>query len=170
MKTVAISFILLLSVCFSSQAAPPTDQAIEQMMNVMQVEKMLNQMLAQMDTGMRTGMEQGLQQSLHGSPPTPPQEAKIAEIEAKFVATMKDELSYAKLKDIYLQVYRETFTADEVNAIIAFYGTPAGKAVVEKVPIAMQKAGTLMQSRLGPITQKMQATLEQAAKDLEKTK
>ncbi len=74
------------------------------------------------------------------------------------------------MRDIYLQTYRETFTQDEVNSIIMFYSTPAGKAMVEKVPIAMQKAATLTQARLGPFIQKLQTMAEQFGKDLETKK
>ena len=42
--------------------------------------------------------------------------------------------------------------------------------MVEKVPVAMQKAGTLMQARIGPMTQKLQAMAEQFQKDVEKAK
>ena len=83
---------------------------------------------------------------------------------------IRDELSYAKMKDIYLQVYRETFTQDEINSIIAFYSSPAGKAMVEKIPITMQKAGALVQARIGPMTQKLQGMMEQFEKDVAKAK
>ena len=139
-------------------------------MNVMQVQKMLDQMMTQMDSGMRGAMEQGLQQSLQGKTPTEAQKTQIAEFQKKLSGALKDELSFAKIKDIYLQVYRETFTQDEINSIIAFYGSPAGKAMVEKVPVAMQKAGSLMQARIGPITEKVQAMIEQFQKDVVQAK
>jgi hypothetical protein len=169
MKNYLVCLALLFGVV-SITAAPPSDQSIEQMMNVMQVQKMMDQMMTQMDTGMRTGMEQGLQQSLQGKTPTDAQKAQIAEFQKKLSGVLKDELSYAKMKDIYLQVYRETFTQDEVNSIVTFYSSPAGKAMVEKVPVAMQKAGALMQGRIGPMTQKLQGMMEQFQKEVAKAK
>jgi len=140
------------------------------MMAALQIEKMVNQMLTQMDGAMKTGMEQGLQQSLQGKEPTAAQKTAIENFRQKINGTMKEELSFAKLKDLYLQVYRETFTQDEVNSIIAFYSSPAGKAMVEKIPVAMQKAGTLMQARIGPLTQKMTKMEEDFMKELAKAK
>ena len=169
MNKLLLGFAFLVSVV-AAQAAPPSDQSIEQMMKVMQVEQMLNQTMTQMETGMRSGMEQSVQQSLQGKPPTAAQKTQIAEFQTKFAGVLKDELSFAKLKGVYLQVYRETFTQDEINSIIAFYSSPAGKAMVEKVPVAMQKAGALMQERIGPITQKIQAMMEQFQKDVQKAK
>ena len=169
MKNYLVCLALLFSVV-AIKAAPPSDQSIEQMINVMQVQKMLDQMMTQMDSGMRTGMEQGLQQSLRGKTPTDAQKAQMAELQKKISGMIKDELSFAKMKDIYLQVYRETFTQDEVSSIIAFYSSPAGRAMVEKVPVAMQKAGILMQGRIGPITQKIVGMMEQFQKDVAKAK
>ena len=166
MKNYFLCLTVLLIVSLSATAAPPSDQSIEEMMRVMQVEKMLNQMLAQMETG----MEQGLQQSLQGKTATGAQKARIAEFQKKLSGILKDELSFAKMKDVYLQVYRETFTQEEITSIIAFYSSPAGKAMVEKEPVAMQKAGTLMQARIGPMTQKLQAMIEQFQKDVQKGK
>ena len=161
---------VLLCAGFTVRAAPPSDQSINDMMNAIHVEQMLNQMLTQMDAGMKTGMEQGVQQSVKGKELTPSQRQTIDACHQKMSAMMKEELSLAKTKDIYVQVYRETLTQEEVNSIIAFYSSPAGKAMVEKIPVAMQKAGTIMQSRMAPLTQKMQAIQEECMKELSKTK
>ena len=170
MKNYFLGFAVLLVVSVSATAAPPSDQSIEEMMRVMQVEKMLNQMLTQMETGMQTGMEQGLQQSLQGKTATGAQKARIAEFQKKLSGILKDELSFAKMKDVYLQVYRETFTQEEISSIIAFYSSPAGKAMIEKIPVAMQKARALVQARISPMGEKVQGLMADFQKDLEKTK
>lgn len=166
MKRYFLALIVSLSAAVSLPAAPPTDASLEQMLNATHPEKMLEQMVTQMSAG----MERGMQQALQGKTPTPAQKAKMDEYRAKTIAVLRDQLSYAKLKDVYLQAYRDTFSQDEVNAIIAFYNTPAGKAMVEKTPLVMQKASTLMQARMGPIIQQMQTITEQFAKDLEAAK
>jgi hypothetical protein len=83
---------------------------------------------------------------------------------------VNEELSFAKVKDIYQQAYRETFTQEEVSAIIAFYKSPAGKAIVEKYPAAMQKANALMQARISPLTMKLQGMLDDFIRQLAATK
>jgi len=152
------------------QAAPPSDQSLNEMMSLMQLEALLNQALKQMDEGMTKGMEEGLQKSLNGQELNAAQKAKVDEFHKKFSGTIKGELSFAKVKDIYLQAYRDTFTQDEVSAIIAFYKSPAGKAIIEKNPGAMQKANGLMQARISPLTLKLQSMLEDFVKDLANTK
>ncbi len=168
-----IQFYLALTITSAvafAQAAPPTDASIKQTLTVMHVEKMLDQMFLQMDAAMKTGMEQGLQQSLHGHELNAAQKAAIEKFKERLSSTMKDELSFAKMQDIYLQAYRETFTQEEVNSITAFYSSPAGKTVVEKIPVAMQRAGALMQERIAPLIQKMQTMQEEFVKELSQTK
>jgi hypothetical protein len=166
-----VSFVLAFFCAAAvAHAAPPSDQSLNQMMTVMQVEAMLNQALQQMDGSISKGMEQGLQQSLQGKELNAAQKTAVENFKTKLSATMKEDLSYPKVKEIYLQVYRETLTQEEVNSILAFYGSPAGKAMIEKMPIAMQKASTMMQARIGPMTQKLQSMQEEFVKQLATTK
>jgi hypothetical protein len=165
-----IGFVLVLFVAALVRAAPPSDQSINEMMSVMQLEALLNQALKQMDEGISKAMEQGLQQATKGKALSPAQKTAVENFRAKFSAAMKEELSFPKVKDIYVQAYRESFTPEEVNAIVAFYKSPAGKAITEKNPAAMQKANGLMQARIGPMTLKLQTMQEEFVKELARTK
>lgn len=156
--------------CVIAQAAPPSDQAINEMMTLMQLEALLNQALKEMNEGIAKAMERGLEQSVKGKELSAAQKAAVEKFRAKFSAAMKEELSFSKVKDVYMQAYRETFTAEEVTGIIAFYRSPAGKAIVEKNPSAMEKANALIQSRITPMTQKLQAMQEEFVKELAQTK
>ena len=139
-------------------------------MNVMQVQKMLDQMMTQMDTGMRTGMEQGLQQSLRAKTPTDAQKAQMAELQKKIsgddqrrtvVRENERHLPAGLSRDFH------PGRSQQHHRLLQF---ARRRAMVEKVPVAMQKAGTLMQGRIGPMTQKIQGMMEQFQKDVEKAK
>ena len=127
MKNAAFGLIFLCSVV-AAQAVPPSDESILKMMNSLQLQTTLDQMVAQLDAGMKAG----LKQSMQGKELTPLQTAELGQLQTRMSATIKEELAFAKVKDVYLQVYRETFTQDEVNGINAFYTSPAGKAMIEK--------------------------------------
>jgi hypothetical protein len=123
-----------------------------------------------MDDGMSRAMEQALQKSIQGKDLSANQKAAIDKFRAKFDLTVKQELAFNKVKDIYQQSYRETFTQEEVDAITAFYKSPAGKAITEKYPTAMQKANNLMQARIGPLTAKLQKMSDDFNTELSTTK
>jgi len=164
MKVNSLFVFVLIAAAGLLQAAPPSDQSINEMMQVLQSEKMFDAMVAQMEAGMKTGMEQGLQ----GKKLSPEQRASVEKLQGQMSAMIKEELSFAKTKDFYVQAYRDTFTQEEVNSIIAFYSSPAGKALVEKIPLAMQKAGSLMQARIAPMIAKLQKMQEDFAQDIGK--
>jgi hypothetical protein len=165
-----ISFFLLLACALTTQAAVPSDASVNDLMRAMKLETLLNQALQEMDGGMAKGMEQGLQKSIKGQELNAAQKAAVEKFRVKFDQTVKEELSFAKVKDIYVKAYKETFTQEEVDAITAFYKSPAGKAVTDKYPAAMQKANSLMQSRISPLTVKLQGMLEDFVNELAKTK
>jgi hypothetical protein len=140
----------------SVQASRPSDESLNEMVKVMQVQKSIDLMVAQVSANMKAGMDQSMQQMLQGKEPTAEQKIATEKFQQKTNALFKEELSFSKMKDVYIQAYRDTFTQEEVDSIIAFYGSPAGKAMVEKIPVAMQKANTLLQSRMGPMMEKLQ--------------
>jgi hypothetical protein len=155
MKNTAFAVILLCSV-IAARAVPPSDESILKMMSALQLQNTLDQLIAQLDSGMKSGLQQWTQ----GKELTPLQTAQIGQLEAKMSATIKEELAFAKVKDVYLQSLRESFTQDEVNSINAFYSSPAGKAMIEKLPVATRKAQDLLQARMGPMIMKIK-TMQQ---------
>ena len=165
-----ISLFLLVACALVTQAATPSDASVNELMRAMKLETLLNQALQEMDGGMAKGMEQGLQKSIKGQELNAAQKAAVEKFRVKFDQTVKEELSYAKVKDIYVKAYKETFTAEEVDAISAFYKSPAGKAITDKYPTAMQKANALMQSRISPLTVRLQGMLEDFMRELANTK
>jgi hypothetical protein len=168
MRTLYVVTISCLAAVTSSIAAPPSDQSINELLDVMNMPRMMDQILTNMDQEIKAGMQRGLQQSLRGREPTAEQRAEVDKFQKKLMGIMRDELTFDKVKDIYVRVYRETFTQEEVNGLIAFYKSPAGKAYVEKVPSVMQRAGAEMQSRIGPMVQKLNIMQQEFLKDLEK--
>ena len=165
-----ISLFLIVACTLTTQAATPSDSSINELMHAMQLETLLNQALKQMDEGMAKGMEAGLQKSIQGRELNAAQKAAVEKFRTRFQQTVKEELSFSKVKDIYLQSYRDTFTQDEVDAITTFYKSPAGRAITEKYPAAMQKANSLMQSRISPLTTKLQSMLDGFVRELATTK
>lgn len=140
-------------------ATPPanlsSEQSVNEMLKLMQLENLLKTALKQMNEGMEKGMEASMSKATSGRELTPAQKAEVEDFRKKFKATMVEELSIDKITSIYAQTYRDTFTQEEVNGVIAFYKSPAGKAVTEKNPDVMRKAAGLTEARITVMTQKL---------------
>ena len=165
----AIILSLLVALILPVSAATPTDSSVDELLKCLQVDKLLTQALTQMTDGMSKAMDQRLQSTIGGRELTPPQRAAVERFRTTFARTIQDDLSVAKVRAIYMQCYKETFTQDEVDGIIAFYKSPPGLAVSEKYPQVMQKAQTMMQTRIGPMSTKVQVAMENMIKELENT-
>jgi hypothetical protein len=64
--------------------------------------------------------------------------------------TIFSSMSWEKMKPMYVTVYAETFTPEELQAMIAFYRTEAGQKWIEKQP---QLQAAMMQKSMGMMTE-----------------
>ncbi len=93
-----------------------------------------------------------------------PEQQRIRDAaQEKLVNVMREEISWEKFKKIYIAIYKETFTQEEIDGLIAFYKSPAGSAFVEKMPIVIQKVTVEMQSIAAPVMEKMRVAARQIA-------
>ncbi|HEY2138984.1 MAG TPA: DUF2059 domain-containing protein [Chthoniobacterales bacterium] len=154
-------FILLLggSMAFAANdnssptpAKPPTDASIKQLLEVAQARKLVDSVMKQMDNL----MEQSIAQATQGQKIPPKVQKEIDARRAEVTAMMKELLDWTKLEPLYVRVYQKTFSQEEVDGMIVFYKTPAGQAVIAKMPAVMQHTIEEMQQTMGPVMQKMQ--------------
>jgi len=80
-------------------------------------------------------------------------------------------LDWDSVKDVYVDIYTEVFSEAELKEITAFYQTPLGKKMLQKMPelikSTVQKTQAMMQQKIPEIQRK----LEQYESDLQsKTK
>jgi len=163
------STLLLLAVLtfgFSIQAAPPSDQSINQLLQLTKVDKQMDSVFTQMD-GM---MKASIQQATKGKPLSADEQAVLDKQQAKMAAILKEELSWDKVKDQYVQAYREMFSQEEIDGLIAFYQTPVGQSLMNKQPELTNRTMAILQQRMAPVMQRIQKISEETALELKKTK
>lgn len=149
----SLSTLLFISAASATAAdAPPSDESLRTLFEVSKVKSLLDNISGQMNGMMKSTMDQ----AIAGQPSTPKQDQAIANYQERMAAIMREELSWTKLEPMYLKVYRNTFTQSEIDGMIVFYQTPAGEAMINKMPQVMQQTMTEMQGQMGPIMEKMQ--------------
>lgn len=162
-------FFLLLCAVFlttAANAATPSDASIDDLLTSMKVEKTLQAMFPSIDKVMQQSMTMATQ----GKKLSAKQQQFFDAATPKVMQVMRDELSWDKMRPLYVQIYRDSFTQEEVDGLTAFYKSPAGAAYIDKMPVVMQKTMTLMQARMGPMMAKMQAAIQQAVEDAKNSK
>lgn len=152
----AFLFSLLLSASVACSAQPASAESVNTLLTVTKTESLISAMHGQMEQMMR----QAMAQAVSGKKLTPEQSRLLEAAPKQFAAVMKEELSWANMKTMYVNIYRETFTQEEVDGLIAFYRSPAGAAFVDKMPLVMQKSTSAMQARLPQLLEKMRASMD----------
>lgn len=167
MKKILVSICLLLTP-FLCIAAEPTEESIETLLTVMHTQRMVEAMIPQMEDMMKS-MQDKIVDTQNLSPEESAKaKALAASTTKKMIPILKDQLSWVNLKKIYLPIYRESFSQEEIDGLIAFYRGPAGKALVDKMPVVMQKSMAATQQLLGPILQQMQKVMTDATEEVKR--
>ncbi len=109
-----------------------------------------------MDTVMDESVKTALEQQIAANPMI----AKHKQIMSDF---MMKYISWKALKDDMALIYAQEFTAAELNEMTAFYKTPTGQKVSQKLPLLMAKGMQLGQTRV----QENLAELQKAIMDAE---
>jgi len=164
MKILYASLLALILVFATSvQAAPPTQQSVEKLLELSQAGKLMDSAFSQMDNLTKASMKQVMK----GQPVSAADQAILDKQQTKILAIVKEELSWDKLKPDFIQVYQQTYTQEEVDGLIAFYQSPAGQAFVAKQPELMKNTMTVMQGRMGPMMEKIQKMSTETAHEIQ---
>lgn len=140
----------------SAQTTPsttPSDASLKELLQLTGSEKLVADMQQQMKAMYSNSMKQVF--AKQGA--TPEQTAMMGKMQEKMGNLLAEELSWSNMEATYLQVYKESFTQDEINQLIAFYKSPTGQMFVQKMPTVMQKSMLATQQRMGAIVGKIQA-------------
>jgi hypothetical protein len=162
---VRLLLIMLVTAGSAAFAEPPSDASIRELFEQTHVQSVLVTLRSTMAKSMQTGFNS----ALANKNITDEQQKILDRYMARMQGIFDEELRWEKIEPIYLQVYRESFTQDEVDAMNAFYHTPAGRAVIEKVPATLVRVTQLMQPNMQVMLLKMQALQADITKELKAT-
>ena len=166
----AVKFFLIASLFTASTvfAEPVSESSVQELLAITNTKNLLEGAKSQIDSLVSKSIEQ----TLSGKTPNAKQQQAITNMKNKMVALVQSQLSWEKMEPLYTRLYQESFTQEEVNGMLAFYKTPAGQAVINKMPIVMQKTMLEMQKMMlaiSPEAQKIQTEFLNEIKEASKT-
>ena len=165
MKKILIAFVLGL-LCASSFAQTPSDASIDELLMLSKVNQIADAVMVPMEQMMR----QNIAAFQQGKQVTSQERQSIENFIPKAMQIARDELAFNNLRNLYIEIYKATFTQEEVDGLIIFYKTPAGLALVNKMPAIAQKTMTLIQAKIQPMNVRMQAAMKQAMDEAKQIK
>jgi hypothetical protein len=151
----------LLLACATAFAADPkpSDDSIKQLFEVMNARKLVDDSVAQVDGYLKSMMEQ----SLKGKTLTAEEQRLLQKYEVELGRIAKEELTWERYEPIMTRVYQKSFTQEEIDGLVAFYRTPVGKALRDKMPLVMRN----VMAEIQPIMNRLMEKFEKMATEVE---
>jgi uncharacterized protein len=162
----ALVWMLICGGAAAANNAPASDASIREMLELTNSRQMLDSVKGQMTAMMNTTM----QNATRSQTITPERQAVLDRMSAKISAVLADMLNWDDMLPMYLRTYRATFTQDEIDGVIKFYKSPAGKAYVKKMPVVMQNVMKEMPEFIKPVQEKMAAIQKESIQELKDLK
>ena len=159
---VGVSCVMAVSVAFAADT-PPSEASIKQLLELTHARKLLDTMMSQMDTILKTAMDQAIQ----GQPVPSEVRNEIDRFEAEMKVAAKDMLDWDKLEPMYVRIYQKSLTQQDVDGMIAFYKTPSGQAVINKLPLVMQNTMAEMQQMMQPMMERIRRMQETVISEIQ---
>ena len=155
-KLLTVMFLGLAVMSSTVQASPPSSAQIERLLQVMEAQKIVDQMIPAMMQQSRMMVDQNLAKS----DTSEADKARANQVMASQEASLRAMLSWTNLKPVYLRVYSDTLSAEEVLAMTRFYESPEGRSVMQKMPQILQRTMVELQPLAQSAMEKMMADLQ----------
>jgi hypothetical protein len=143
-------------------APPPTAATLadaENLFKVMRFDEMMAKMLEQQKKAIAPMMQQQMAAQAARMKLTPDEQQDFIALQQKNFDTMMSSLMGPDMRAQMMQAYSEVFTKDQLDGLSAFYGTPAGQALIDKTPEVSAKMQALMMPRMQPAMVTMQKSM-----------
>ena len=85
---------------------------------------------------------------------------KFKQVMAQLDKVLEEEMSWEKMKPLYVQIYTEIFTQQEIDDLIAFYQTPSGQSFIKKQPLVIQRTMALSQEKMGIMMERLPGMMQ----------
>jgi hypothetical protein len=139
-----------------------SEESIHHLLDVMQARKIVETMSQQVDS-LFAGMVNKL---LEDKDLTPEQQKEIQARREQARDLAKRMLSWDSMERGYMKVYAETFTQSEIDAMTAFYSSPAGHAVMVKLPLVAKNSMAAMQEQMKSLVPQLQQMAKETAEQI----
>ena len=137
-------------------AAEPTDADVDRLLKASRAESLLAGMIPQMEAV----QQQEFDKHFAGKEMTGEQKAEVTRIQAKTQEIIRRTLSWEEMRPVYLDVYKKTYTREDVRAITKFYESAAGQRMLDKNPALMQNIMSAVQQKMVPMLEELQAEIK----------
>jgi uncharacterized protein len=160
MKRLALLLALVICLPLTAHADEASRRAkAQEMLTLLHMDRLMDQMM----NGVTEQMS-AMTKQLGGNNLKPQDQAKIDEFQKKVFQLVQSQMSWKALEPDYIDIYAKNFTDEQLDAILAFYKSPAGVALVEKLPTLTTQGMQLAQTKMAALQPQLKQMVEDFAK------
>jgi hypothetical protein len=156
---------LLLTLFLCLPLAARADQASRRAKAAQLVELLRTERMVQQNSATILKQVSDAAEKVAGPNSTPESKARLTSLEKNISQLIDAQLGWKVMQPGIIDLYANTFTEQELDVIVAFYKTPAGAALIDKIPQIDNQIQQLAQSRLNIL----QPQITQAFSDFRKS-
>ena len=143
--------LVLIASCFTVNiaiAAPASDQQVQQFLKVMNLDTLMQETIQKIRPQLDQQAYQIVKMTVKKDQLSPQEQVVANELSDKLYAQSLKTVSWEQMKPIYQKIYKEVYSAEEVQAQIDFYSTPVGQSILKKTPQVAQETMAIMNTKL----------------------
>ncbi|MDT0584212.1 MULTISPECIES: DUF2059 domain-containing protein [Alteromonadaceae] len=161
MKRILIA-LSLVTVLVGNSQAQTTDETLEQLFDIMAVDETIDVVFEQM---------QSMVNNISGGPILTSEEQEVYDkYQLKILTLMKKELAADSMRQDLAQIYKQNFSDKELKDMLAFYQSPTGQSMLEKMPIVTQESMQASQRMMTNVMPKINALTEEMSKEMKEAR
>jgi len=162
MKRLALLLTLVLCLPLTAHADDASRHAkAQEMLTLMHLDRVMDQVMNNMMQQMSTMSKQ-----LGGNTVKPEDQAKLDEFQKKAFDLIQSQMGWKALEPDYVDIYAKNFTDEQLDAILVFYKSPAGVALVEKLPTLTAEGSQLAQAKMTALQPQLRQLIQEYSKSV----
>lgn len=151
-------------------AAQATEQSVNQLIKVMNIDSILQQTLKQIRPQMEQQAYMTVKSIVKHEQLNPQEQIVANQLADKMHEQSVKILSWEQMKPMYQQIYKTVYSAEEVEAQIDFYSSTVGQAILQKSPLVAQESMKIVNGRLGEIMKSSEKDFKEIQSKLDQLK
>jgi hypothetical protein len=160
MKRFTLLLVLVLCLPLTVRADEASRRVkAQELVTLLRLDTLMQQM---MDTVQKQTSAMALQSSR--SARTPQQQARLDDFNKKVFALIESRMGWQAMEPDILDLYARNFTDEELDAMLVFYKSPAGVAVIAKTPTITAQSSQMAMERMTKLMPELNQMVQDFAK------
>jgi hypothetical protein len=157
-RKLIILFLILAPLAAHADQASRRSKA-QEMLLLLHMDRLMDQMMSGAMDQMST-----LTKQFSGNTIKPEDRARLDDFQKRVFQLISSQVGWKALEPEYVDLYSNNFTEEQLDAILAFYKSPAGSALIDKLPTLTSEGMQIAQAKMTALQPQIRQMLEDFAK------